>query len=722
MAIRDAKRASAALVPRPIEGISVQLTSPDSTLTPSSRNKSPSKRTTSASTPAPSTEASAGNDDFERKLLAAMAQAEAGENPFLDKRKALMRDEARKSMAAANIRHDEEEEPVMAMINTTATSTSPQIRSAAHSPEATPRVKTAIELPRLDQLAQSDLAIQQSSTRIGPSSLSDLHRSPPTETAAPHDSPKATVHVEPVTGHSSASAHPSLASSAIPSATVEPHLTRRQASYEDLELRYQQSQAELEKTREDVQGWQSEATRLEEEMAASQAQQGQAQDDETELLRDKYNLLKQQYAELKLSKDEAIWQALTSVETGLEATRRLQVEASCTRAELIHERIIKNDLAWRLDRAVRIAKTRGSRLAAAAKATAAAAPPTPQPRPSISASQKEVERERRLRLELETKVADLKAELRTAKATTSTQSISGARRLAPMAKASSPAPASSSQMAIEEDDEDDELAQPAPPRSSRPVASSSSKTKISSPIRKPAASVGETTASLRERVLARAAPQPRKRPAIETADESSSTAALEEEDDDESSEEVTEDMIVVKKPAASTVKKAASVTTSKAPTTALKTTAVKKSVPASITSTKPTPALAPAKQTVTKTSTTSTKPVAAKPIVKPVSKQAVSASLAPETPILSTAAAQQKKKRRLLGNVNPITYPSSGAAKSNGNEETQAENLLNPQFEIPINLSPIKGTAGGAGVSKGRFGLGSGGAAGGPKGGRGIFG
>ncbi|PWN22538.1 hypothetical protein BCV69DRAFT_281517 [Microstroma glucosiphilum] len=723
----------------------------------------------------PSKGQSAVDAEFERKLLAAM---EGGVNPFLDKRKATMRGAASTATPTAPALADEwgvmapDATPRRAAHSSTLPSPirqTPQQQKPLYNEEdsATPRAARAIQRevaspytatpakqvsPDSDMIREPERTVARDEEPFQPSSQAthgsqQMEVSEPTPVAkSPLRSPSKRI------------------DSFLDTSDDGPSTKELTAKLNGLQIEYHSLQQKLQGAQEDAQGWQSEASRLETELA--EAQQAKLEEAtraaapngafaETtaatgdEVLRRKYDDLKLAYQDLKVAKDEAVWMALCSTETGLDALRKAQFELICAKQEAYHEAARRAEDEQQLTRAVRIARSRGQKVKNLAAANAELEEQLEQ----------EVEKNARLREELETAK---KAALRKAPVA-STASLGAARRRANPAAFASDAAPSSSEMDVDEEDGDSSFAAHAVKTSSRVTgATKSIPTSRAAPAKSSSSSVSSSN-GLREKIIARAEPQPRKRPAYPVLEDDSDKESEEEaqvsdeQDEEDEQAEVENDSFVVLKPSATASKAAApAASTRKAPAAAAaaaaatlkaKTTtssgsslASKRSSVISSTLTASTaasriraqearvaqspPAAAPVKKSA---------PIKATPLATSKSSSATAASRTAAAAKAAAAAAAEaealdatkKKKRRLLGGggagANPLLFGGTGAANGpagkkllgsgvGAGEDEEAENLLNPTLDLPVTLSPVKGFGGklgmGTGVGTGRFGLG----------------
>lgn len=725
---------------------------------------------------------SAVDAEFERKLLAAM---EGGINPFLDKRKATMRGAPQTSTSNPPTIADEwgvmapDATPRRAAQASTLPSPvrqTPQQQKPLYVEEdsATPRAARALQREVASPYSPPSVVADQQTSLNSQTMREPVHKVAQDEQRSQPVSPASygDQQMKPIPASSDAQSplrSPSKRIDSFLDASDDgPSTKELTAKLSGLQIEYKSLQQKLQGAQEDAQGWQSEALRLETELVEVQqaklteaakaaklavANGGSAETRGAtgdEVLQRKYEDLKVAYQDLKVAKDEAVWMALCSTETGLEALRKVQIELICAKQEASQAAAHREEGEEQLIRAVRIARSRGQKVKVLAAANAEMEERLVQ----------ESEENARLREELE---RAKKAALKKAPVA-STASVGTAKRRANPAAFASDAAPSSSEMDIDEDDGDSSFAAHAVKTSSR--ATSAVKSKPSSlAAAKTSSSATASSSGLREKIIARAEPQPRKRPAYPVLEDDSDKESEEEaqvsdeQDEGDEQAEVENDSFVVLKPSAS---KAAAAPARKTPaaaaaaskpkttsTPSASTLASKRSSVISSTLTASTaasriraqevrvaqspPAAAPVKKALpAKTAPVST---AKSSTVTTASKTAAAAKAAAAAAAAAEADAldaTKKKKRRLLGgggaSANPLIFGSAsgaaggaagkkliGSGAGAGGEDEEAENLLNPTLDLPVTLSPVKGFGGklgmGMGAGAGRFGLGKAGGA-----------
>lgn len=289
----------------------------------------------------------AASDDFERKLLHAMAQAEAGFDPFLDRRKAEMRAETRASLGGAKVKesivHSKKEDHVE-------TSAKQAIGLLAYS---TPP-PAALSSPRRDKFSAPQMIPKPQKKQLPWS---------PRDTAflGPKSIPAQAIN--PGVGRENKKASLSRSECHLPSAVrqspvpfSEPQQSRILNSYEQSAISHIERSAqtsphrareahfeeELQKIRGQNREHASEVKRLQSDLTASRAEACEARQaaantasaENVAELRRKYESLKGSYLLAKLARDETVMQHLSIVEERV----KLQGEVVWLQAQLAQER------------------------------------------------------------------------------------------------------------------------------------------------------------------------------------------------------------------------------------------------------------------------------------------------------------------------------------------------------------------------------------------------
>lgn len=289
-----------------------------------------------------SSSASAANDEFERKLLAAMAQAEAGVNPFLDARKAEMRGESMAAAAkqASKMMDERRKSAVEAVIEQSDAivqdvEVAEKGHDAAAEEEEEEEEVTVTDVVTDDATTSSKIA--QTTSSHAPSTgqrtedLVLIEQSPSTRTDVEDGEEADAPESVPIGGTEGAHA------------TASEPLQQRT---------HQQTQKadtvaiELQTVKDENARWQSLVAELKADLEAARKASSPAAgplevattsapvNEDAAAVRGKYEALKTSYLELKVAKDEVVMQQLEA----MEATSGAQLEICALRFQLAVER------------------------------------------------------------------------------------------------------------------------------------------------------------------------------------------------------------------------------------------------------------------------------------------------------------------------------------------------------------------------------------------------
>lgn len=661
----------------------------------------------------------AASDEFERKLLEAMRQAEAGADPFLDRRKAEMRAESRASLARqrmsqrlsndpANVSDNEQEtcqqqrsnsmrainEDQLVVDQVTQTrelprksceeecSRSPPSDAASHAPPLKESPREASR-PRVKDRLLSDTA---------PRTYQEVRSVPERQTMANTESNQPTPGDR--TGvRETKPPQPSYRSQ--PTSLGDAKVTLLRAAEEKHPMTQPVPSLQSEPTRAPVVSGPSPKERqLEAEMAALRLSLQRALDDAESLrqcrsspappkgedaveLRRKYETLKTSYIEAKLAKDEAVLESIAASQKEV----ALQSEIVGLKAEVLRERLKRQE--WE-----ETAQSLAQKVSEYRSARKGAEETAQHQQARLEALESEA-------LEMARKAASVEAN----RLADTSEKVAERHQKKKLGKPGKDLPSPIRAEVAEEDDFDEmdcvksvDVRSKAADRPNKKTASSNSQ---------------------KQPQLTRSGPsRSRVSPVPQDDSEVDRNGAASEEDSDSSFVVRVKDKGKRPRP----VEKATAPSTKKAKVSeTTKETKAKESAPSTKTSSK-----APSKTKEQHQEVPATKTKTVAPVASTVqqSRQPLSsargndASLSSPTSSPICAPVAVKKKRRLLGGkASSVSYPSD-----NTGEDAEAENVLNPNLQLPLQLSPIKSTSGGfrdrfggtGGGGAGKFGLGLG--------------
>ncbi|CAO1622166.1 unnamed protein product [Jaminaea pallidilutea] len=288
-----------------------------------------------------SSSASAANDEFERKLLAAMAQAEAGVNPFLDARKAEMRGE---SMAAAakqaSRMMDERRKSAVEAVVEQSDAIVQDVEVAEEGHDAAAEEEEEEEVTVTDVVtddATTSSKIAQTTSSHAPSTGQRTE-----DLVLIEQSPSMRTDVEDVEEADAPESVPIGGTEGAHATASEPlqQRTHQQTQKADTVA------IELQTLKDENARWQSLVAELKADLEAARKAPSPAAgplevattsapvNEDAAAVRGKYEALKTSYLELKVAKDEVVMQQLEA----MEATSGAQLEICALRFQLAVER------------------------------------------------------------------------------------------------------------------------------------------------------------------------------------------------------------------------------------------------------------------------------------------------------------------------------------------------------------------------------------------------